>query len=148
MQHEDIGSVNMRRLDVMSNGTEVGASREAWRQSVHQGSLRVRIIRIGLALSMLMASSAGLAVEHSGKEVSLVHSPTMGHECVFFLLAGVAQADPAAPGVAWFAVHKTHPGFKELTAILVSARLTKERVTVYTNGNHACGVAAVDAISM
>jgi hypothetical protein len=64
---------------------------------------------------------------------------------VFFQLSGVSEADPAAPNV-WFAVPKTHAGFKEIVAMLLAARMSGALVSVSTTGAVACGHAAVSAV--
>lgn len=96
---------------------------------------------------MLCMPGLASAATHNAKQVATVHSPD-ARECVFFLLTGVAEADPVVPGSSWFAVSKTHAGFKEIVSILLMARVTKEPVSVVTSGAAACGHAAVHAVVM
>lgn len=69
--------------------------------------------------------------------------------CVFFKLVGVAEADSALPGVAWFALPKTHPLFRETYALLLSAKLAGRAVSVSTTGAiDPCGHAQVLAVAI
>jgi hypothetical protein len=89
-----------------------------------------------------------LASVHVNKEVAIVHSPD-ARECVFFQLSGVNEADPVIPGNPWFAVAKSHTGYKEIFAALLIARTTgRTLVHVATNGTTACGHAAVASVAL
>jgi hypothetical protein len=102
-------------------------------------------IRMLLATCVLLVPTIGLATTHTSKQVTVIHSPD-GRECTFFMLTGVAEADPVSAGNAWFAVPKTHVGYKEIVSFLMTARITGESVTVSTSGTLACGHASVTAV--
>jgi hypothetical protein len=59
--------------------------------------------------------------------------------CVFFQLAGVAEADPLAPGQSWFALPKSTPNFQEIYAELLSAKMSSKSIDVITDGTVVCG---------
>jgi hypothetical protein len=97
---------------------------------------------------VLHAISAHGTVTHASKEVLVIHSPD-DRECLFFQLSGVVEADPITPSVSWFAVPKTHPGYKEIFGLLSMARLSSKALThVATNGKLACGHAAVQSVAL
>jgi hypothetical protein len=100
----------------------------------------IRSVTIGLACSLPVAA---FALVHENKEVSLFHSPDT-RECVFFQLNGVSEADPVTPGVSWFAIPKTHAGYKEIVAALVLARHTGKPLRWVAT----CGHAAVHNIGL
>ena len=108
-----------------------------------------RVVSVSLlALSAGVYASTALALTHTDKTVEVVHSPDT-RECVFFRLTGVTQADPVTPGVSWFAVPKTHAGYKEIVAILLQARATGAPLQhVATTGAVACGHAEVSSLSL
>ena len=54
--------------------------------------------------------------------------------CAFFSLVGVAEASTVKPGWPWFAIRQTQNGFKELYALLLSAKLTGTPVIVNATG--------------
>jgi hypothetical protein len=104
----------------------------------------LRKISIGLVAGF-MSCVAHAQVVHTGKTVEAVHSPDH-RECLFFTLAGVTTADPITPNMNWFSVSTTHPGFKEIVAILISARTSRVPVKVTTTGSIVCGHASVSAV--
>jgi hypothetical protein len=88
------------------------------------------------------------AASHINKTVEVFHGPDT-RECAFFRLIGVSEADPATPGVPWFAVPKTHPGYREIVAILLQARATGAPLQhVATTGAVVCGHAEVSSLSL
>lgn len=93
---------------------------------------------MGLAWFLAFMGPTQAAV-HSGKALAVIHSPD-DRPCVFFRLTGVAEADPVAPGIEWFALPKTHPGYKEILALLLTARATGQPLGhVTTTGTLTCG---------
>jgi hypothetical protein len=53
----------------------------------------------------------------------------------FFSIIGVSEADPTVkPGWPWLAVRQSQNGFKELYALLLSAKLSGTPVNVITTG--------------
>jgi hypothetical protein len=106
----------------------------------------LRKISIGLVAGF-MSCVAQAQVVHTEKVVEAVHSSDH-RACLFFNLAGVTTADPVTPNMNWFSVPMTHPGFKEIVAILISARTSREPITVYTTGSIVCGHASVSAVTL
>lgn len=99
-------------------------------------------------VALTMACTHSQAVVHTDKDILVFHSPD-ARDCTFFQLSGVSEADPVAPGGTWFAVPKTHSGYKEIVATLLLARAAGRRLNhVSTSGAIACGHAEVLSVSM
>ncbi len=98
---------------------------------------RIRAIVGGLLCGIIASMVFGAT--HSDKAISIVQSPTPTNDCLYFTLVGVAQADPISANNPWFAVPRSHSGFKESLAILLAAKLSQQRVTVETTGTVAGG---------
>ncbi len=54
--------------------------------------------------------------------------------CYFFKLKGVQEASPVVKGSPWFAVAKTHQGYKEIVATVLTAFALKKQVYIGTTG--------------
>ena len=87
----------------------------------------------------------GVTAVHTSKEVAVFHTPD-SRPCTFFMLTGVAEADPVVAGNPWFSIPQTHLGYKEITSVLLAARTAGKTITVSTTGTTACGHAAVSSI--
>lgn len=99
-------------------------------------------------LGALLTPTLAVGAVHANKNVSILQSPDT-RECVFFKLSGVAEADAATPGVAWFAIHKSHAGYKDVVAMLILARTADIPLAqVTTTGTVVCGHAAVLSVSL
>lgn len=108
-------------------------------------SNRFPIAIFSALLCAALPHNASGQVSHTGNEVWVLHSPD-SRPCVFFLLNGVAEADPVMPGNPWFGLPKSHPGYKEILTLLLIARTSgKEFNAVVTTGQVAqeCGVPGV-----
>jgi len=105
--------------------------------------------RVVLALlAAYLAPAIAWSAVHLNKTVAVVHSPD-SRECIFFQLDGVAEADPITPANPWFAVPKTHNGYKEIVAALLMLRATGAPLQqVTTGGALACGYPAVSNLSL
>ncbi|WP_116809915.1 hypothetical protein [Steroidobacter cummioxidans] len=106
----------------------------------------------GLAMAFALISSVLSlpvhAVEHVNKRVLFLQSTSSAHDCFFFVLEGVSQADPVKPGDMWFAFPRSQFGSKDAYAMLLAAKLTDTSVTVHTEGQMACGYASAARIMM
>jgi hypothetical protein len=95
--------------------------------------------------ALLVGTPAQAAAYHASKIVSIVLPPAQYGGCMWFQLTGVTEADPIAAGNPWFAVPVTHPGYKEIFASLLAAKISEKTVTVQMTNATACnGYAAVD----
>lgn len=96
---------------------------------------------------MLFSPCTLFASTHVNKEVVALHSPD-SRDCSFFMLSGVNEAHPAVPGSPWFAISKSHQGYKEIVAMLLIARTTGRALNhVGLSGAIVCGHAAVVSVS-
>jgi hypothetical protein len=120
-----------------------GAAVLAFRRILYAGVL------IAAAAVSPVASASGPYV---GATITLIQTPTPTANCFYFMLAGVGEADPVAPGNAWFAVSSTQNGFTQLYAMVIAAKLAGNPVTVVTTGALAggtCGTfAGVDHVAL
>src|SRR5689334_10571203 len=100
----------------------------------------------GVTSLLVLLSPLAFGAIHDG-QVSILFPPDT-RECTFFQLSGVTEADPVVPGNPWFAVPKTHLGYKEIFVVLLTARSNGRTITVQTDGTTACGHAAVLFVTM
>jgi len=91
-----------------------------------------------IAIAALGAAAPSGAVQHVSKQVINLFAPD-DPPCAFFRLVGVSQSDPVSPTSYWFAVPTSHPGFKEIYAMLLAATISGMPVSVTTTGQLACG---------
>ena len=99
----------------------------------------------------LFASAMLLACGHSGAEVwdhallSTVELPDASHNCIFFKLQNVPQADGAFPNNPWMAIPATQVGFAQMYDVLVRQK-SGGRFTlgVVTSGAAAPGCASAN----
>lgn len=96
------------------------------------------------ALASAFAASSVAAEYHAEKDVDLIMIDERA--CTFFILRSVPQADPAVPSSPWFALSKSHPNYAELNAMLLTGKASKSGMSVKTNGQTACGHAAVETL--
>lgn len=91
----------------------------------------------------LVASKSIYAHDHYDKTISLLAMDA--RPCTFFTLNGVAEADSTLPASGpWFALPKTNANYRELNAMLLSAKLSCKAITVKTNGTLSCGHATIE----
>lgn len=88
------------------------------------------------------------AVTWTGKTVGQLISSHDGADCIYFTLEGVAEADPVAPGFAWFALPRAQYGAKDAYAMLLSAKLSGQTVSVVTRNTLSCGYATAGQVMM
>jgi hypothetical protein len=94
------------------------------------------------------------AVAHLVKTVSRIQTAD-NRDCFFFQLSGVSISDPAVtPTSDWFAIPRTHVGYRDLVQMVTMAKLTQNPIDVYTTGvipvttgGVSCGLAGVLLIS-
>ncbi len=104
--------------------------------------LRTKVLRCIAVelLAFLAATPAHADTTHQSKTVAEIQPPQAGVDCLFFRLTGVAQADPIQPNNPYFALPRTHVGFKEIYALMLAAYMSGTPVSVKTSGAPAGGV--------
>ena len=102
------------------------------------------LAKLASAAALTFAAPMAQAVDWNGYQVNIIRSPD-GRPCTFFQLVGVAQADPVKPNDPWFVIRQAHPGYKEMLAILMSAKLTSRNVIVSTAGSVPAECGEVEA---
>jgi hypothetical protein len=103
----------------------------------------LRAIVLGLIVgSMLTVATIPIAhgtTSHISKTIAEVQPPQAGKDCVYFRLNGVTEADPILPNNPYFALPRTHVGFKEIYAMMLAAYLGGTSVSAQTTGAAAGG---------
>jgi len=85
--------------------------------------------------SILAVAGDAAATTHSNHAVARIEPPDPVRDCLFFTLDGVTTSEPAvAQNNPWFAVPRSHPGFREIYAAVLLARATGALLTVITTG--------------
>jgi putative transposase len=113
----------------------------------------IRTARAGIVLfGFVLASNASYAVDYltsPGYNVDTIRSPD-GRPCTFFTLVGVGQADPVVANSPWFVISQSAVGYKEMLAMLITAKSTGRPVYLSTTGKTvaACGQAEVYVLMM
>jgi hypothetical protein len=112
-----------------------------------QGELQMKPphLRPLLGAALLFASTAALATTHYSKMVIHLQIAPANADCIYFQLEGVATADSAVSPSPFFALYKTHPGYTQAYAMLLTAKMTGTAVNVTTTGavaNSVCGTYA------
>jgi hypothetical protein len=94
--------------------------------------MRRLIFVIGTVLFLALAQPSH-ARTWNGYQVGRILPPD-SKDCVAFQLTGVNEADPVAPDTPWFAVPRSALGFKEIYALLLTAKASGIPITVETTG--------------
>ena len=82
---------------------------------------------------------------HTSKIVAEIQPPQAGHDCIYFRLLGVVQADPVLPNNPYLALPRTHVGFKEIYALLLAAYMNSTTVSVQPVWQLAASVVGMPA---
>lgn len=101
------------------------------------------------ALSALLCSGLALfsTTTYAGKlwsqkTVIFLQTAPTNAPCIYFQLVGVTAADNDVSPSPYFAIHESHPGYKQAYAMLLAAKLSDTPVRVTTTGtveNAVCG---------
>jgi len=102
------------------------------------------LLKVAVLALCSIAPSVGFAASWINKNVAAPQSMYKPADCFYFTLEGVAEADPAIPGNAWFAIPRSQYGAKDSYALLHAAKLSGQPVVVATTGSvSSCGYAEV-----
>jgi hypothetical protein len=80
-------------------------------------------VLLASAVTMLLAFRIEAATIWEKARVSILELPDPGHDCVFFTLVNVHEADPAFPGSPWIAIPASQNGFQQMYDLLLRAKL-------------------------
>lgn len=98
------------------------------------------IIAVSFSLALGVSSLAFADAAHMNHTVAEIQPPQLNNDCVYFRLTDVAVADPGvSAGGPYFALPRTHPGFKEIYSLLLTAYTSGFTVSVRTTGAPAGG---------
>lgn len=99
--------------------------------------MRARVV--SLIAALFLTGAPALAADYYGT-VQLVQAGHTTLNCFFFKITNATNIVPQGAG-DWFAVSKSDPDFKEIYAMVISAKLTDRELRVQTSSNLACGYA-------
>ena len=103
---------------------------------------RSLLVIAAMALTALIGSRA--EAEASWKQsVMILELPDPNHNCIFFTLFDVAEADPSIPGSPWFAIPMSQNGSSEMYNLLLRSKLEGLPIGVVTSGAPAAGCTAI-----
>ena len=104
------------------------------------------VFAVACALATSGQASADLFVS---KTIAMIETPNSGRPCIFIWLDGVSSAGPATPGQPWMAIRQAHPGYREMVAIIMAAKLANRPINVKTLDTLAtgCNLVEVDYIT-
>jgi hypothetical protein len=101
-------------------------------------NLQMKKLALLACVVIACAASRVNAVEDWTAEVAYVQASSISQDCIYFTLAGIEHADPAAPS-QWFAIPRSQYGSRDAYAMRLMARATAGRVRVTTTGSTICG---------
>ena len=103
---------------------------------------RSLLVIAAMALTTLIGSRA--EAEASWKQsVMILELPDPNHNCIFFTLFDVAEADPSIPGSPWFAIPMSQNGSSEMYNLLLRSKTEGLPIGVVTSGAPAAGCTAI-----
>ena len=76
---------------------------------------------ITVLLLLLATSGVASAGTYEWNNISVIRSPD-GRPCLFFQMKGVSNVD--STGNAWFVVKQSHVGYKEISSMIMAAKIT------------------------
>jgi hypothetical protein len=91
------------------------------------------------AFAIVATNMATAMTQHAYKLITTIEPPQATTDCLYFQLAGVGEADPLTPNNPWFAMPRSHPGFREIYAMILMTKATGMEVVVRTTGSLAGG---------
>lgn len=86
------------------------------------------------------------AANHTNQEVGEVQIDR--RPCLFLILKNVSQADPAVPGVPWFAIPTGSANYQTFASLVLSAKGARQPVYARTDGTLSCGYATVAEVGL
>src|SRR5262249_15344953 len=140
--------ITIQEVEWDSSATRVGRGHLSMAQAGRRNMKRVAMSSI--VLLAVLAPNGEAQTTHTGAHIGTVQSPEPNRDCFFFTLVGVTKAEPQVNPTQlndpWFAVPRTHLGFREILAIVLTASSLVRSVEVLTTGSAACGEAGVNRV--
>jgi hypothetical protein len=96
-----------------------------------------------VAVMTLVGSRAEAEATWKNANVLILELPDPNHNCIFFTLVDVAEADPAIPGSPWFAIPVSQNGSSEMYNLLLRSKIDGLHISVATSGAPAAGCTAI-----
>ena len=97
-----------------------------------------KLIFVVLSVGVTLISATAMASPgvFGMAQIQTLFPGDLGRDCIFFTLAGVADAQsPSVPGSPWFVLSKAHPNFKEQYALILASKMSGTPIGVVTTGN-------------
>lgn len=94
---------------------------------------------MNIKLTIFFALSITTTISIAGTRTGFIEAIQTPDErpCYFFTLKNVSEADPTIAKSPWFAIAKSHKGYKEVVSTIITAFALKKQVTVGTTGTGA-----------
>lgn len=86
-----------------------------------------------LSIFFVLSITATTSIAGSGF-IETIQTPDAERPCYFFKLKNVFEADPIVKDNPWFAIAKSHKGYKEIVSTIITAFSLKKQVIVGTTG--------------
>ena len=104
---------------------------------------RSLLVIAAMALMTLIGSRAEAETSWKNASVLILELPDPNHNCIFFTLFDIEQADPAIPGSPWFAIPMSQNGSSEMYNLLLRSKTEGLPIGVVTSGAPAAGCTAI-----
>ncbi len=104
---------------------------------------RSLLVIAAMAAMSLIGSRAEAAAVWKNANVYILELPDPNHNCIFFTLFDVVEADPAIPGSPWFAIPVSQNGYSEMYNLLLRSKVDGLHIGVVTSGAPAAGCTAI-----
>ena len=104
---------------------------------------RSLLVIAAMALMTLSGPRAEAEASWENAIVSVLELPDPNHNCIFFTLVDVAEADPSIPGSPWFAIPMSQNGSLEMYDLLLRSKIEGLPIGVVTSGAPAAGCTAI-----
>jgi hypothetical protein len=96
-----------------------------------------------MAAMSLLGYRAEAVTVWKNATVLILELPDPTHNCIFFTLFDIVEADPVIPGSPWFAIPASQNGFLEMYNLLLRSKIDGLQIGVVTSGAPAAGCTAI-----
>jgi hypothetical protein len=112
-------------------------------RGISMNAKRSLLVIAAMALMTLTGSRAEAETSWKNANVSVLELPDPNHNCIFFTLVDVVEADPSIPGSPWFAIPLSQNGSAEMYNLLLRSKVHGLQIGVVTSGAPAAGCTAI-----
>lgn len=113
------------------------------KEGINMDAKRSLLVIAAMAVMSLIGSRAEAITAWKDATVLILELPDPNHNCIFFTLFDVTEADPAIPGSPWFAIPVSQNGSSEMYNLLLRSKVDRLQIGVVTSGAPAAGCTAI-----